>query len=430
MEKDTSGNNTTHLLNTDITTLSKKRREYLIDWGFRDAASHNANPYCLRECLSVVYADYKQGTKSREKECLDNMKELKVQNEILTREINDIKEKEIKPKKDTINRLNFEFSDIELHPEKYEIESEFRLSGFIIGSVLSVLLSIYLIIFYSSSSYSAFVKNLGLELQSSVSGHDITVLFNTIFDPMALHNASKSGTFGLFWTILFPVIFVAMGFLLHVFSTRKQSNSQKIIRTGSLLSVVFGADVIIAYKITMGIYEAKYLTGLVADKWKVSMVIKDVNFYLVILAGFAAYLIWGVLLNYVMEEYKNSRYVKVAKKQRQEQVSNLEHEIQKLESTINNDADTINTNDAKIGKLENLLHAQIISLDDLYSTFDTFFSGWTNFITQRYRDDYDLEGSRKIKESNFELDKYKAYIRSGLTSTDSTSTIIENDQHV
>lgn len=425
MDKDVSKVDIPPFQSSSGIVIPEPKKEYLRQCGFKGAASHDADPNSLRECLAAVYDDYKQGTKSKEKECRDRIEELKATNENLQRENNDTKEKDIKPKEDAIKRLTFELSDIDLHPEKYEIESEFSLIGFLIGSVLLLLLSIYLIIFYSSSSYSAFVKNLGTDLQSTVSDQGISVLFNTIFDPNAWYEASEAGSFALLMTILFPTVFVSMGFLLHVFSSKKQHTSHKFLRMGSLLLVVLAADIIIAYKITEGIYEAKFLTGLTEATWKFSMVWEDVNFYLVILAGFAAYIIWGILLNYVIEENKNRRYVRGAKKRRQDEIKNLELEIKKSESLINENENTTNTNEAEIGKLERLLKAQIISLDDLFSKLDTYFNGWSGYIHGLFMDDDHPEATRKMKAGKVELEKYKDWIASGLTPTGAINTIIE-----
>jgi hypothetical protein len=390
---------------------SEAHRERLRNWGYRDAANHTGDPQGLKTCLGAVYKEYKDGTKSRELEIKKRLEDLKAENEKLR--------SEIKPKEDLIKNLQIELMDIEQHPdkakEKAKMESEFSSLGFSIGSILLVLLSVYLFIFYSSAIHSAFIKNLGEVLQSTALTEDVSILFNTIFDPQALADARKSGAAALTMTILSPTLFIAMGLLLHVMSTKKKYQSYRFVRIGALLSFVFFADVVIAYKITQGIYDAKFLAGLVEETWKFSMIWQDVNFYLVLIAGFAGYIIWGVLLDYVTEEFKALRYLQAYKKK-------LHHQIDTLMTEIKKCADTILSNESEIKHHSNLIDAKIVDVEELKSTIDTYVSGWTEFVDGLYQGPDEHKDDPIIEQINKEKEIFIRDILAGLVPTDKITT--------
>ncbi len=392
-------------------TLSEIERERLRNWGYRDAASHTGETKALKGCLGAVYNEYKKGTKTKELEIKKRLEELKAENEKLR--------SEVKPKEEQVKQLELDMMDIEQSPdkakEKAKMESEFSSLGFSIGSILLALLSVYLFIFYSSSVHSAFIKNLGEVLQSTTLTDDVSILFNTIFDPAAIADARKSSASALIMTILSPALFIAMGLLLHVMSTKKKYQTYRFLRITALLSFVFFADAVIAYKITQGIYDAKFLAGLVEERWKFSMVWEDVNFYLVLIAGFAGYIIWGVLLDYVTEEFKALRYLQVYKKKLQFQIDTLRAEIKRC-------TDKIFSNDSEIKHHTNLIDAKIVDVEELRSTIDTYVSGWTEFIDGLYQGPAENLDDPMFDQVNEEKNKFMNGILAGLVPIDTITT--------
>ncbi len=402
----------------------KQIKDFYRKWGFREAGNQNANPDSLQKCLSKVFGDYREKIRSNADNYRSRIKELEGQIKSGKTAIQQI-ENDITPKKEKIEALKEELHDIETKPEKFEIESEFSALGFTIGSVVLVFLTAYLLLFYSSAFYSAFFKNLG-ETLGQLSGDDLQILFNTIFDPKALQEAKKSGMYGLIFTIIAPILFLATGFLLYVFFQKKQSSAfKRFSRIGGILLFVFGADVAIAYKITQEIYEAKVLTGLVDMAWKPEMVLHDVNFYLVLVAGFAGYLIWGGLLGYVAEEYNNSKFIKAVRAKRLNAITHIEEEIEVCRQRIAQYELQNSNYDNEIQKLIGYSEAKIISIDDLIATLNTFVTGWTQYINTLYGDDTSSEREEKIKKTNEELEKYRVEVIGSLGKTDLTDTRFE-----
>jgi hypothetical protein len=149
-------------------TQSDPRKEYLRQWGFKDAARQDADPKTLQNCLGAVYQDYKKGTRSKEQECRNKIAHIQTELDRATNEYSRIEQREMQPRLEMIKSLKQEVEDIDVHPEKYKIESEFSLLGFTIGSMLLLLLTVFLFIFYSSSLHSAYIKNPGEHLEQSL----------------------------------------------------------------------------------------------------------------------------------------------------------------------------------------------------------------------------------------------------------------------
>ncbi|SDS15898.1 hypothetical protein SAMN05216490_0644 [Mucilaginibacter mallensis] len=154
---------------------------------------------------------------------------------------------------------------------------------FVIGIFITLLLTCYLFVFYSSSGYSAFygVKQGSLGFINS----------NVFAD------AKTKGGGVIALIVLFPVIFLGMGFLIH-----DALSKRKYLFIAALLVFTFIADGIIGYKIAQGVHDNAFNAGLAKDQWDFHMVFSDINFYLVLALGFVVYIIWGALLHYVLHK--------------------------------------------------------------------------------------------------------------------------------
>jgi hypothetical protein len=140
-----------------------------------------------------------------------------------------------------------------------------------------------LFVFYSSSGYSAFY---GVK-QGSLG----------FINPNVFADAKNKGAGVIALIILFPVIFLGMGFLIHDALAKK-----KYAFIIGLLCFTFIADGIIGYKIAQGIHDNAFNAALTKDQWDFHMVFSDINFYLVLALGFVVYMIWGALLHYVLQK--------------------------------------------------------------------------------------------------------------------------------
>jgi hypothetical protein len=164
-------------------------------------------------------------------------------------------------------------------------------ASFIIGAFITLFLTLYLFVFYSSSGYSVFygIKQNSLGFLNS----------NVFADALG----KGPGVFAII--ILFPIIFLGLGFLIHNAleenkKLEKESKSKKFLIIALLIFITFIADAFIGYKISEGVHTNNFNAGRTNELWNFSMVFSDINFYLVLILGFVVYVIWGFLLNYVL----------------------------------------------------------------------------------------------------------------------------------
>jgi hypothetical protein len=221
------------------------------------------------------------------------LQELLGVNEGLKSQINMYETQLIPGKKARIEELKKEIIDIRKNPEHYT-GIHVGKAGFYIGVFILSLLSIYLFIFYSSASYSAFFKEFKV---------DDIVITKAIFDANAIGNGLKDGITELIFLLTIPFVFIGLGFLIHKFQEAK--GFTKYFKIAALLIVTFFFDAIIAYEITEKVYNIKRdndLTGSLPE-YSAGLAFGNVGFWLVIFAGFVVYLIWGFVFDFVMEAH-------------------------------------------------------------------------------------------------------------------------------
>lgn len=247
---------------------------------------------------------------------------------------------------------------------------------FVIGAFITVLLTLYLFVFYSSSGYSAFY---GIKPGSL-----------GFINPDVFSDASNKGGGVIMLIILFPVIFLGLGFLIHdaLEKIKAGKGRRSAITTISILLVItFITDAFIGYKISEGVHTNDFNAGRTDSLWKFEMVFSDINFYLVLILGFVVYVIWGFLLNYVLSHpYLKTESDRIKKaieelnakiSKKKEDLFQINSRIQKLESDIA----TIENRIAE--KQKNIIgyqHGDIpINLASLRASVGEFMGGWQNY---------------------------------------------------
>ncbi len=160
-----------------------------------------------------------------------------------------------------------------------------------IGVIITVGLTFFLILFYSSTGFSILF--------------DVPAAGNGILNPSVYSIAFHHGGNALLFVILFPFLFMAVGFATYITFNKYQKTKEEQGKPafGPLIIIIaftFIIDIIIGYKITQGVYLRDYENGLYNELWSGDMIFFDANFYLVLFLGFIAYLLWGLLLNFVL----------------------------------------------------------------------------------------------------------------------------------
>mgnify|MGYP003235142776 FL=1 len=270
----------------------------------------------------------------------------------LTEEISDFKEKLVEAKN--------------LHGEVNKM-SKVKL---IIGIGILAILTLYLIVFYSSTFYSAFFKTFDA---------DITV-GAAMFDSQAIPHALNDGFGEVIFILCAPIIFMGLGYGLHFFM--QQESWTKYVKSGAILIITFIFDCILAYLIAEKIYDINSLQYLAElPPFDIDIAANDVNVWAVIFCGFIVYLIWGIVFDMTMTAYEDLRSNK-------KEILKIESCIQSKKEQLSNENQILTDLKAKIESLENKKKAIDIAMSKTVH-FDTniiktalsdFFSGWITMM--------------------------------------------------
>ena len=215
----------------------KQQTETYQQWGHRMAGLNAGNIASLDPHLQIVYQNIRreQETDAALQQQLQNDIQQKLAREQQTLSHEETNLQQLKDKlqsiKDKIDNVNEEIAKLKSQVKRQNSEAR---ANFIIGLIIIIPLTIYLFIFYSSTAYSAFFKEI--DYTQALGSH--------IFDAQALTVSwQQSLTAGLF-VMLITFIFMALGFILHQFT--KQEGNTKYVKVISIIIVTFVFDTLLA----------------------------------------------------------------------------------------------------------------------------------------------------------------------------------------
>src|SRR5690606_23758478 len=111
-----------------------------------------------------------------------------------------------------IEKLRQTKIDVKNNPSEFGIDVEKKSSSYFwIVLTFIIHLTLYVFIFYISTSYSAFFRTFNPE----------TDLFGGLFYPQALSEAYRDGILELGFILFIPFVFFALGYLIHMFQHKK-----------------------------------------------------------------------------------------------------------------------------------------------------------------------------------------------------------------
>lgn len=325
--------------------------------GFRSAQKSQSAPDAIEGYLEIVYDKFldeqelnEQGLKDRISKLKAEVQQEKARKQDAIAEINANKRNK-EDKEQEIEDLNLEKIDIK-NGEGETAET----IPFVIGAFITLLLTLYLFVFYSSSGYSAFY---GIKPGSL-----------GFINPNVFADATNKGGGVITLIILFPVIFLGLGFLIHdsLEKNKKLADDNKPKQYGviiTLLLITLIADAFIGYKISEGVHNNEFNAGRVDELWKFNMIFSDINFYLVLILGFVVYVIWGFLLNYVLSH----PYLKTESEKMKLMVENINTRIGEKRKEL---TDII----AKIHKLE----GELVTIDNKVEEKQKDIIGYENGV--------------------------------------------------
>lgn len=352
-------------------------------YGFRSAINSQGNSNTISDYLNVVYS---QSTEYFRKNNEGSIERLELDRKNITNNLS-LKKSKISELNSEINKNQFDIENLERSKIETITEDSVHIdvAPFYIGSFITLLLTFYLFVFYSSSGYSAFygVKKGSLGFISS-----------NVFN-----DAVNKGGGVIALIILFPVIFLGLGFLIHDNLEKnklkekagKKKNYWMII---SLLTITFIADAFIGYKISEGIHNNNFLTGVVTKEWRFDMVFIDINFYLVLLLGFVVYVIWGFLLHFVLSHNYlkgTPQLVKLEIEQIDKRIGELKEKTHRLTIAAGEAEREMTDLERDLEKLDYKLNrikggSALIDIESLKGFIGEFISGWLYYLSGYYTD--------------------------------------------
>ena len=356
----------------------KKSTETYQQWGTRRAGMTNASPVALQPALNSVVQDIK--LKQAQDERAQEDYKAGVQAEIESHE-NDIAatNDKIANHRNKIASLNASIQDLKKRIEDALKENRTLAKVyFTIGAVINFFLGVYLFVFYSSASYSAFFRP-----------DDDVEMVNAIFYPKAYGDAWNTSVGQFLFVLLMPVIFLGLGFLLHRF-TQKQGAS-KYFKISMLYIVTFVFDALLAFEIS----EKMYIPTLDAPNYLMSMAFESPNFWVIIFAGFIAYVIWGLVFDFTMDSYAEMTAGLSTKKECNKAIDEIKKQIAVEEQSINSCNAAIASKKCDIASLRSkITNGVAYDTNAIKRELNNFFQGWISYMKQIGASSHDISDAR------------------------------------
>jgi hypothetical protein len=271
-------------------------------------------------------------------------------------------EKKIKELNDEIQQTRIDLADNKVQTG-YQAEKYFMYAG------LTILLSFYLLFFYASAIYASFFRNAGTIIKTA--GDDIALYLDSIFDVNGIFTASPS----LIIVYLGAFLFFAIGLIPH-----NIVGQYKKFNIGLAIFGAFIADSLMAYKIDLGIHDLKVMAGIADADWHFY---SSINFYMVLLFGFCAYLVWGYMFEMMLKEKnKKTGDVRAALIIRglKEEIAALRVELQVLETKIIELETQIKNLFSQLEQLKQDVENTMLRPDALSQNLTSFYMGWRQFL--------------------------------------------------
>lgn len=371
-------------------SAEESRKRTYQESGYRDSSRTSGNHSTLSICLDAVYSKFQ----NEEKEMVEKQQKLKESyvNEQKNRETEikaltvsqETKEEQLKKKntevenhQNTIEILRAEVLDLPRNPEKYNVKATKGASTkFWIGAILLVPISLYLLTFYISTSYSAFFKSFDAK----------STLIQSVFDAQALSKAWNDGMIEAAFVTLIPFVFLGLGFLIHMFGENK--TRANYIKLGLLFVVTFIFDAILAYEIESKLYELNKTFD--SPPFDLKIAFTKNQFWGIIFAGFIVYIIWGLVFDFVMKEHREKDKIKSEQEIKRknitfltDKIEVLKKEIEEILANIGTTKELIIKTRGRIEELQNIIDGVIIPTKDYKLYASEYVQGWVTFIGEK-----------------------------------------------
>lgn len=357
----------------DITTADTKSEIEFYEQGRCDSKEANGHIDAFSQKLQQLFYDYKERCQSNEQEQANLKKphlESKSQLEGKRNAKNvliDRKQKKKLELSEEINRLKERKIRVKKNPVEEGLPDESsKAPSLIIGALLLVPITIYLLVFYLSASYSAFFREIQVEMKLS----------QTIFAPEALSAAWNDGFLEVVLILTIPFAFMGLGYLIHMFN--KQKKKGWFIKVLSLYSLTFVFDAILAYLIEEKIYNAT--KTLMTPDFGLAEAFASVSFWSIIFSGFVVYVIWGLVFDFIMEEFEKSNPLKVELKSIKDSLTDLNLQKKEVENELESEFEALDRIDAELHEIQAKIDGFIFPKKRYKTLHAQYVAGWSMYV--------------------------------------------------
>ncbi|KFF15687.1 ABC transporter permease [Flavobacterium hydatis] len=340
--------------------------------GFAASVKATGKPIVLKACLQNLYMSFEDQCRKQklEQERLKqpyreeqekNRTELKKSEAAIG--IYEKKELDIN---DNLDIIKNEIIEVKRNPDKYGIEDGKGLKAqFYIGLILLLPITLYVLVFYISASYSAFFKEF--------SNDSLTA---AIFDANALTNSFEASWLEGILVITIPFVFMGLGYVIHM--VQKGKGIKNIFRMIALFITTFLFDALLAYQIEKKIYEFNKTTD--SSPYNLNIALGEAEFWMIIFAGFVVYIIWGLVFDFVMKEFENIDKIRAfirGKKEKQIDLENLKIDIN---NKVNDFKQQVITTNGKISELQSKIDGFVFPVKEYLHYHHQYKEGWFQAI--------------------------------------------------
>ncbi len=362
-------------INTDATKKVEKVKSFR-EYAFEKAGLNRGEHLSLKTYLKWIKDGHLVDETYNENE--QHLLKQQVENKILTKE--DEKEKVDGEKRTAveitkpsielkIKDLNDEIQQTKIDLADNKVQTGYQPEKYYMYVGLVVILSFYLLFFYASTIYASFFRNASSLIATA--GSDIALYLDSIFDVKGIFTWSPS----LIIVYLGAFLFFAIGLIPH-----NIEGKNKKVNIGFAIFGAFVADCLLAYKIDLGIHNLKEMAGIADLNWNFY---SSINFYLVLLFGFCAYLVWGYMFEMMLKEKnKKTGDIRAALiiKGLKAEIKSLREDLKIIETRIIELETQINSIFSQLEQLRKNLENRMLNPDALSQNLTSFYMGWRQFL--------------------------------------------------
>ncbi|SFF95561.1 hypothetical protein SAMN04488033_11654 [Salegentibacter agarivorans] len=355
---------------------SKGSNDYMSyhNQGFGASKGAQGNINNLKASLNALFQSYERKCKEGEEEQVKlkqpYLTEKKGKTTALNTKYEDLGKLEGQEEvlEERIEKLKQDKIDVKRDPEKYGVEVDSKASAkFWIGLALIIPLTLYIFIFYISTSFSGFFRTFDPS----------TDLFGGMFYPKALTEAWEAGILEFGFVIFIPFVFFGLGYLIHMF--QQKNGFLNYFKIGMLFVVTFLFDAILAYLIEEKLYDLN--KSLTDPPFSVSYALESPGFWVIIFAGFISYIIWGLVFDFIMHEHSDRDKIKKQIAAFNKEIKNLKEKIEKIKIQIEVVKEDIKNLEVRISELDSIIEGFIFPIKDYKYLASKYLEGWMYYIS-------------------------------------------------